>query len=67
MAVKTLVAWSLSVFLGATAFGLAWLTTTTQVPLWGLLVLTFVPTTDLISFVRQRLGQTKSHSETSDS
>lgn len=67
MAVKTLVAWSLSVVLGAAAFGLSWLTATTEVPLWGLLVLTFVPTTDLISFVRQRLGQTNRQSSNSQS
>jgi hypothetical protein len=49
------VGWTAGFTLSAGAFGLGWANQDIAVPLWALLVLTFVPTADLISAVRVAL------------
>lgn len=51
MQVNTLRAasWILGTATGASMFGLQWATQTLDTPVWALLVLTFVPTSELIA------------------
>ena len=47
-----LLGWGGAFVFSAGAFGLAWATQTLEVPLWAVLVLTFVPTSDLIEVIQ---------------
>lgn len=47
--------WATSALMGGATYGLGWAQQDVSVPIWALLVLTFVPTSDLIAVVRSRL------------
>ena len=49
------VLWTTSLLGAGAAFGMAWATQTIEVPLWSLLVLTFIPTSDLIDVAQDVL------------
>ena len=49
------VVWSAGAVVAGSAFGMGWAGQEVSVPLWGLLVLTFVPTSDLIETTRLML------------
>ncbi|WP_049925364.1 hypothetical protein [Halopiger goleimassiliensis] len=42
------VAWTASLVTAGAAFGMDWAIQTVEIPLWALLVVTFVPTRDLV-------------------
>lgn len=50
------VGWTAGLIVGASMFGLSWATQSVEVPLWGLMVLTFVPTRDFIEAFRGLLN-----------
>jgi ABC-type multidrug transport system permease subunit len=49
------VSWGVGLVLAGSAFGVGWATQPVEVPLWGLFVVTFVPTSDLIDAIREVL------------
>ena len=52
------VTWAGGVVVAGGAFGMAWATQPIEVPVWAVLVLTFVPTSDLIDVVQELLEGT---------
>lgn len=54
--------WTLAAVVSLSVTGAAWLGQDVDVPLFGLLVLTFVPTADLIAVARDQLDRFKRRS-----
>ncbi|WP_265109189.1 hypothetical protein [Halosolutus halophilus] len=52
------VLWGTSLLTAGAAFGMDWAIQTVQIPLWALLVVTFVPTRDLVDAVTDVLDAT---------
>lgn len=50
---KGAVVWGSLAVGGSYLFGLGWLSAPVEVPLWGLLLLTFVPTRELTETIRE--------------
>ena len=47
--------WAGGAVLAGSAFGMGWVAQAVEIPLWGLLVLTFIPTRDLIQATQEIL------------
>jgi len=62
---KGLILWSVSLLVGGTLSGFAWLATDVTIPLWGLLVLTFVPTREMTQAIRARVNPQAKQNNTS--
>lgn len=54
-----LLLWSGSVIVTGSAVGMGWMMSTVQIPISWLLLLTFVPTTELIDVIRSNLNRLK--------
>ena len=51
--------WTIAALLSLSVTGAAWLGQDVRVPLFGLLILTFIPTVDLIEVARTQLDRLK--------
>jgi hypothetical protein len=49
------ITWLATGIVASAAFGLAWFTQTVEVPIWGLLMLTFVPLESTVGAIKARL------------